>query len=365
MKSALHAAILLAGFVFLPAARAADAASLPVEVSPTDAAIHYSGRFDMRDSTAPRCQWPASAVTVRFSGTALNVKLVDSGDDLWQVEIDGKQVSKLELTVDTQIYEVASGLPPGEHIVKLTKATEGFCGITKFLGFQLDAGAKPLVPNVRKQTMLRRIEVIGDSISCGYGVEAADGNAQFTPRTENAALAYGALAAQTLGADYTCIAFSGRKMWPDNTIPELYDRTLTTDPALKWDFTSWTPDAVIINLGTNDFGRYNPAEAPWIDAYRKFIAHVRANYPKALIYCTTGPMLGDDSARNTKSTLLGYVRKIVAAENAAGDANVRALDFGQQDPANGLGANWHPSRKTHQLMAAKLVDTLRQNLGWK
>ncbi len=72
--------------------------------------------------------------------------------------------------------------------------------------------------------------MIGDSISCGYGNEGKSQNEHFSPDTENARDAYGAIAARRLGADYACVAWSGRKMWPDNTVPEIYDRALPQDP---------------------------------------------------------------------------------------------------------------------------------------
>ncbi len=341
--------------------RAAGGDPAPVEVSPGDPAVRYGGRFDMRDKAAPRCAWPACMITLKFTGTDISVKFADGGHNFWQAEIDGKPGVKLELQAGTRAYPVATGLPRGEHIVTLTKATEGFMGVTRFLGFELNAGAAVEAP----PPVSRRLEVVGDSISCGYGVEAANQNEHFNPGTENAYEAYGAIAARALGADYSCIAWTGRKMWPDNTMPEIYDRTLADDPALIWYFPVWTPDAVVINLGTNDFGKGYPEEGPWLDAYRKFIARVRKNYPKAVIYCATGPMLGDGQVMKSRSTLLDYVRKIVAAESTAGDANVRALDFGQQDPANGFGADFHPNLKTQQLMADKLVETLRKDLGWK
>jgi lysophospholipase L1-like esterase len=355
----LLATLLMAGDPFFHSqTRAEDPAPLPVAVSPADPAVAYAGRFDMRDSAAPRCEWPACMVTLKFSGTAINASFDERGHDFWQVEIDGRQTVKLELQRGAHIYGVASGLPEGEHIVTLTKATEGFVGRTTFLGFQLDAGAKTLPPS----PLARRIEVIGDSISCGYGVEAGGPDEDFLPRTENARDAYGAIAAARLGAGYACIAYSGRKMWPDDTVPELYDRTLTNIPSLKWDFVAWIPDVVVINLGTNDFDNNTPDEALWIDAYRKFIARLRTYYPRAVIYCTTGPIIDDE---DSKITLLSYVRKIVAAENAAGDAKIHALDFGQQSPENGFGANGHPSLKTQQIMAGRLVETLQRDMGWK
>jgi hypothetical protein len=44
---------------------------------------------------------------------------------------------------------------------------------------------------------------------------------------------------------------------------------------------------------------------------------------------------------------------------------VRLLVFETQDGKNGLGTDWHPSVKTHQIMADKLAAALQADLGWK
>ena len=56
------------------------------------------------------------------------------------------------------------------------------------------------------------MEVIGDSISCGYGNEAANEHEHFSPTTENAYFSYGAIAARAFNADYTCIAWKWEKV---------------------------------------------------------------------------------------------------------------------------------------------------------
>ena len=59
-------------------------------------------------------------------------------------------------------------------------------------------------------------------------------------------------------------------------MPALYDRALPEQPASVWDFSAWQPDAVVINLGTNDFSTEgDPSEAVFSAAYRAFLLHVR------------------------------------------------------------------------------------------
>ena len=350
--------------VILLAALVAPVAVQALEISPVDPIVRYVGRFDRNDPAGPRCTWSASSVAVTFTGDALSVKLRDKGDNFWQIVLDGAPTGVLKLEAGEHVYPVASGLSAGTHTVELVKRTEFFAGATQVEGFQIADDGKLLPTPAR----LHRIEVIGDSISCGYGNEAPHKEDNFSTATESAWLAYGAVAAREVGADYVCVAWSGKKLWPNNSILDYYDRVLPDATAAKWDFSAWTPDVVIINLGTNDFGGKtgNPEEAGWVAAYVTFIKQIHARYPKAPVYCALGTMMSDWPAeRKPRTTILGYLAKVVAQANADGGPTVRLIDFGVQSQANGIGANWHPSAKTHALMAAQLAKTLKADLGWR
>lgn len=340
-----------------PAVTNEDSHPLPDHIAPADKRIQYEGRFDTGDPAGPRCSWSASAIRVKFQGTALDVDLSDPGQgDAYEIVEDGLATGSFPTLPGTHAYRVFTG--SGTHTLSLVKRTEAFCGITQFLGFDLAAGGKLLDPG---KTPTRKIEVIGDSISCGYGDEAASQNEHFTPATENAYLAYGAVAARSLGAEYTCVAWSGKKMWPDNTLPELYDRTLPTDPTSKWDYSRWTPDVAVINLATNDWARGAPDETGWTAAYEAFIGHVRQNYPKAMIYCMSSPMMSGGA----RDQAISYLTKIVADRNAAGDTRVKLLIVPTQDMKDGIGADWHPNATTHTKDAAILDAAIEHDLGWK
>ena len=340
----------------------AEDAPLPVEIAPGDAKILYQGRFDYSDAKGPCCAWPACGVSLKFKGTAINAKLGEAGNDRIDIVVDGKETKVLTPKGAPAVYALASDLAGGEHTVELMKRTEANQGVTQFLGFQLSAGAQTLEQPARKH----RIEVIGDSISCGYGNEGKDQNEHFKAETENAYLTYGAMAARALNADYVCVAWSGRKMWPDYSIPEVYGRTLPNDAKSEWDFSKQIPDVVLINLGTNDFRGKNPDEKGWTEAYKAFIGRLRKNYPKAAIYCASGSMMSDGwpKDQHALSTLHKYLNEIIDDLKKTGDSNIRFIAFDPQDQKNGLGSDWHPSVKTHELMAAKLVEAIKKDLGW-
>lgn len=347
----------------LLALAAALPASFALDVATNDPALRYVGRFDQSEAAGPRCTWSASSVSFTVSGGSASVKLKDPGKNVWQVVVNGEPTEVLTLEAGEKSYAVATGLAAGAHTIELVKRTEASFGATQILGVVIDDDAKLLSTPVRP----RRIEVIGDSISCGFGNEAPNKEAKFTAATENAWLAYGAVAARAVNADYVCIAWSGKKLWPDNTIVSIYDRIApNVSGSAKWDFSTWVPDVVVINLGTNDFNaKANPEEAGWVAAYVKFIGEIRARYPQAPIYLGVGPMLSNwPGERKPRTTILGYLEKVVAEANAAGGPMVRLIDFGVQMQHNGIGAQWHPSVKTHSIMAEKLAAAFRADLGW-
>ena len=54
-----------------------------------------------------------------------------------------------------------------------------------------------------------RIEYIGDSITCAYGIECASTSEPFQTTTQNFELTYAFLSAKELDADYSCVCYSG------------------------------------------------------------------------------------------------------------------------------------------------------------
>lgn len=157
-------------------------------VSPVDPHVTYVGRFDTRDPRGPRCAWAGSEAAAAFDGTALGVRMRDTAtEDYFAVEVDGGTPTVLAVRPRQERYDLARDLPRERHFVRLIKRTEPNAGTAQILGFETDGAL--LAPRPRPQ---RRIEIIGDSISCGFGNEAANENEPYSPRTENNGLAYGA-----------------------------------------------------------------------------------------------------------------------------------------------------------------------------
>jgi lysophospholipase L1-like esterase len=320
----------------------------------------FIGRFDRTAPGAPVFAWSGTAIALRFKGTAIGVTLTDGGSNYFEVVIDD-QHSVLSLQQGTKKYALASNLSDAAHDVLLYRRSEAFFGETTFNGFDVDPSA--YLPGPALAT--KRLEVIGDSISAGYGNEGTL-PCTFEAKTENHYLSYEALAARTLGAELYTEAWSGIGMLRNNdggktgTMPERYPRARPELATSTWDFSSFVPDAVVINLGTNDFANGDPMLA-FQTTYTTFVSDLRGHYPKARFYLAVGSMLAGGDYDKAKA----YLEGVIAARQALGDSNLVVLPFATQDGTNdGLGCDYHPSLKTHQKMADKLVATLKADLGW-
>ena len=353
VQAAILAFVLLAGSVW-----AGDATTLPVAVAPNDSNFRYVGRFDLRKPESPVCAWPGSAIVAKFKGTAVNVKMRGSKDeDFFEVVIDGARQPVLVLNKGLAVYRVAEKLAAGEHLMELVKRTEAMSSTTAFLGLELEAGGGLVAIPPRPE---RRIEVYGDSVSCGNSNEGTKASEPMARKLSNNYFAYGAIASRVLNAEYTCIAWSGRKLWPDITLPSIYDLTLPPwDNAPKWNF-EWIPQVVAINLGSNDYGNGMPEEQGWTNAYKEFIKALRSHYPDCHVFCCLcSSIMGKDRAPMRRLT-----QKVVESLQQAGDKKTHYVEFKEQAAADGIGPGWHPTIKTHQIMAETLAAEIKRELNW-
>jgi lysophospholipase L1-like esterase len=340
-----------------------DADEREPEASPPDAgptaALHFVGRFDTTDPKGPRFAWPASAIYTRFSGTGASIKLHDPGTNFFDVSIDGAGPTLLKTSSASDTYPLATGLSDGEHAVSIVRRTESFVGIVQFFDVTSTEG-RPLVPT--PFPFARAIEVIGDSISCGYGVLGASATCSFSDDTEDEELAYGGLAAKALNAAHTAIAYSGIGVYRNyggdttNTMQDRWTRTFADDAKSTWDFHV-IPDVVVVNLGTNDFAKGDPGQ-PFQGAYLAFLKAIRARYPNAPILGALSPMLAGTSRTSART----YIESAIAA---AADPKITYFEFDVQDGTNdGFGCDYHPSQTTQKKMSDKLVPAIKAVMGW-
>jgi lysophospholipase L1-like esterase len=326
--------------------------------------IKYIGRFDFSEVEGPKFAWSASTIAARFYGTKVSAKLKSFGDNYFLAVIDGKiAINSLKLGEgEEKTFVLASDLKEGEHEVSIVKRTEFYLGTAQFLGFNFGEGQILSPP----KELGRKIEIIGDSITCGFGNEAQNPEIEYDPKYDNAYLSYGAIAARELNAEHMIIGRSGFGLIRDfegnknNILPNVYSYILP-DKNIKWEFDKFIPQIVVINLGTNDFNGSIPYKNDFVSAYMNFINKVHENYKEAKIICSIGPIIDGQSLEVTREYIKSNVVESLQKQN---NDWIYFLEYKHQLENNGYGISYHPSIKTHKLMAKQLSNFIKNILIW-
>ena len=220
-----------------------------------------------------------------------------------------------------------------------------------------------------KQKNEKRVVFIGNSITCGYGIESTDPKEGFSDETENHYYSYAAITARNLQAQHLVVARSGigiyrnygaPKTGSKDNMPSMYEQTLFGVPSEKWNFAKYTPDVVCVNLGTNDTSLNNYDRDFLVNGYRNFLITLRKHYPNAKIVFLTGSMLLGQALEHVKYAMDDVVREA----RIAGDKQVYRFDMSWQTGDLGYGADYHPSKWQHEKMAGELTAYLRGLMNW-
>jgi hypothetical protein len=325
--------------------------------------IRFIGRADRTHPKAAAFDWPGTGVSAAFEGTSCSVRLTGGGN-YFSVSIDGATAVILQ-SDSAGMLGAASGLRDTVHSVTVRKRTEAFVGRAVFEGFVLDRGKTLAAPAARPD---RRIEVIGNSITCGYGVEGASASCRFSPETEDATKSYPDLIAAAVGAEVSLVAYSGRgvvRNYGDanktstDPMPSLIDRTCFSDAGIRWDFASWIPQAVFVNLGTNDYSTEPHPDKPVFQAaYVGLVTRVLGWYPGVKIFCLSGPMIG--------SPCLEIIREAVEGMRSDGHAeDVFFIEVPQRImTSTDWGCDWHPNVRGQRKIADAILPEFRRVMNW-
>ncbi len=325
--------------------------------------------------------YSGSGAEFTFNGTSCNVTML--GDDNIMSEdfdslpriaiyLDGERVVEKVLDKAEETFTVLEDDAAAEHTVRIVKLSETGNSTCAVKCVETNSYGR-IKATERKE---HSIEFIGDSITCGYGVDSEIGK-PFSTRTEDCTKAYAYKTAELLDCDYSLVSKSGhgiitgytgdgtKQTW--GVMPDYYENFGSGSGAfagkspdsVKWDFKSREQDVVVINLGTNDYSYTGRDEAKCEEyklAYIEFIKRVRKLNPKAKIICALG-IMGDE----LYPTVEAAVEEYKAAEK---DENIAAFHFKPQDPADGYGADWHPSAATHDKAAGALAEFIKDSMGW-
>lgn len=335
-------------------------------ILPNDPKVEIVGRYDERSAAQPRIGYPGGGLIFRFKGTSAQLEVtIDSDRGALTVVVDHGAPALLLLKKGDNDIVVAGNLDDAAHTVEIYKRTETVQGVLVIKSILLANGGSLLQP---PPLPIRKLMFIGDSVTCGAGV---NNNATCTADPQNPANdaydAYGMVLGRRLDAQTHLVCYGGRGLERDYRGLDADDGVLnapqfvplavaTDDPALRapWDASRWQPDAIIVSLGTNDFNlqKKKPLdENKWVDEYVTFVQALRKDYPHSFILLTEGAMVTDPLLRR-------MVQQTVARVHNKRVKYVLAIHY----PGNGCSG--HPTRAQHLRIADDFEPVIRQTLGW-
>lgn len=336
------------------------------QIHPSHTAIRYIGRIDTTNAQEYQFAYPGITIQAEFSAKKVVALLQGHSstrdNNYFNLYIDGKFERVIRISNELKSYTLYEGEQIESHVIKLVKRTEARLGIVSFFGFETDG----VINRMRMPTKKLKIEFIGNSITCGYGIEALNQNAPFRGKTENVTKSYAYVAAERLNAEAHFTAFSGKGMYrnfgerPDQS-PDMLDLHEVVMPQrkIKWEYYRFIPHIVVINLGSNDFAppmETNPHE--FTKEYFKLVERIIAQYGDDCdIYCLNGPMLAEKESKIVESCLL----KVMNTYREQGKPNIFYFRLSHQNGSTGFGANWHPSSQQGLLNAIELSKYIEVN----
>lgn len=318
------------------------------------------GRADIR-SHALAFDWTNSGVFFRFYGKqvtfhfdapALNQTLYV------RTKLDNHR-SKYCVCADSLTVTVTADRD-AEHTIYLVRVNEILDAVPLVMtGIVIDGEAPkladaPALPD-------RRMLFLGDSITCGFGILTDGAGNGFKTVEQDGSQTYAALAAAHFEAQAHFVCISGRGVirncddYPAERIPDFFEHTTISNPT-AWDHSTYQPDVVVVNAGTNDTaGEDNPVNPQaFRDGVKSFVQRLREVYPNAKIIWCYGMMAIDfhDAIRETLESFE--------------DPAIEYMPFQSvYEMERETGACSHPNQRAHYRCAGVLIDTVSRLTGWE
>lgn len=253
------------------------------------------------------------------------------------------------------------------RVVKLSEAAFGYAGLK---AIAVEGKIQKSVKNFKGP----KIEFIGDSITCGYGIDGVwSETTHFSTQTERADKSYAFLTSKKMDSEFQCCSWSGIGITSNYVDPETVNLPYTawlmpanwpyTDKSLSlrlklepevWDQKRFSPDIVVIHLGTNDISWVRDVEARrlnFVAQYRQLIEAVHRRSPSAKICCILGVM-GESLNKSVQEAVDLFSKDFPKV-------TIKTVFCHEQDEKDGIAIDWHPSAKTHKKVADRLVKALK------
>lgn len=352
--------------------------------------LHPWGRTALTDEGL-NIFWSASGIEINIRATELHLEL-DADFDLYEpwleIMIDGKLSQRRMLDRGKQRICIFRAMDASRvRNVRILKATQAPGNDpVSFLQMQAlltDGDFQPVEP------YSMNIEIIGDSITSCEGLGGAMTEGTWNASQFSIVDGYPYQLGQMLHADVHVISQSGYGVycnWRGDTresLPQFYlqhcgllggehNRSLRAHDA--WNFASWQPDWIVVNLGTNDSGSFDQAgkvfaEDRWccpmgvnedgsmnegdrqkiIRAVTDFLCVLRQHNPAAQLVWCYGMLPG-----RLEQTLREAVQRYASQSN-----DTRVTFVLLPETAEGeFGARHHPGAPAHRKAAETLYRVI-------
>ncbi len=289
-----------------------------------------------------------------------------------ELEVSRTTESESGSQSETEIVSIEVGQRSKEITVRLVKLSEALYSTVGLKSVDV-VSRGDISPTAEKDL---KIEFIGDSLTCGYGVDDEVSSHHFSTTTEDCTKAFAYKAAQMLDAEYSLVSYSGFGIVSgytsvkgvksgDYVVPDMYETLAYSGGSYngynagdtRWDFSRFQPDVVVICLGANDqtyTGSSEELMREYTDAYVEFLGRIRGKNPDAHFVCCLG--LVSDGLYDAVCT---------AAEEYSeqtGDDSISVLHLPVQDGSTGYAADYHPTAATYDEAASLLAEKIRSEV---
>ena len=331
--------------------------------------VRIEGRFARGTNDVIRLGFPGVTLHVNLHGSDLDLRVRGSSDEVYfNVFVDAQPLLRIRAHQGDGVYPIFHFETVGDHHVDIVRRSESWEGTCEVTGFTTHEGDRFLPP---PSAHAHRLQFIGDSITCGAAADTSpddplNGKTKDGAHTSNASATFAKILAQRLQAECHLVSYGGRGVIRDwqgiratANAPEFYELALPDDPTVKWDQSSYIPDAIGICLGTNDVSSGIPDQTEFVNAYVHFLEKIRRDSPQALIFLIRSPIVDDNPGQPPKRTVLAaYTQQVIERFH---DPKVF---FAPVKHYAGVPHNGHPAAADHVAIADELEPLFRKNLGW-
>lgn len=305
-----------------------------------------------------RILWCNSGFKFVFRGSHINIALGEMKYD---------DPVYIKITVDNTVYKFAvstgkerlmiEGLHDGVHYVLVERITEG---LTPVLFKSVTLFGSKIVVRPSRVSATKRIEFLGDSLTCGYGVLAEPTVAEYNTYEEDSTRTAAYMAGTAFKADIRTICLSGKGMVCNCNGDRSDHRACNffkydDFDGTMHDFSTWQPSLLVINIGTNDaWGA--ATESEYIDEMRKFAHFVREVYPDTRVLWLCG-MLG---AQYYAEPLAALIKELGGEKEG-----YYMLKFEPIEKYDGeRGGGGHPNLRAQTRFSKALIRHIHSIMNW-